>query len=914
MTPEEQLADLTGSAHSHLNTDPTKSLEQARAALDLATAEELSEQLPKVHYLIGAAHRAIGDFPEALEHLSKSAEMLEAAGIIGNLAIVLSIRADILMVTGQLDLALEDARRARRLHQEDDDPLGAARALNVIGNLIWRKEDLVEALATYEQARAELPSEGRTMNLAGLIDQNRANVLSDLCRPDEAERLYARCVEQFTADGQTLLAREARYNWGCMLVTAGRWQEAFSLLGDLRPNLTEHADKRLLALVNLALAELRLRLDLLREAELEARDASSAFGDLSMGYERSKSEFVRGVALSRSNVEGAREALTRALEGFRAEGNRPWQALSRLRLGALELDEDPAVAVGAARDALAIAEACRAPMVTVQARELEAQGALHSGDLEGALAASEAAAAALPGSPTPWMRETVHHTRGLIERARGNVEGSIESFRDSIREIERSRACVASDDLAVSFLGSRIQVFEDLVGVHLQRSADGDVEHAFNIAGRAKAAALARLLYRDRPPDEAEHSGGRVDSMRSRLNSIYGQLVQLGSTADPSRARLEELLDEARREEERLTEHLRALPAPEPGTLSDGGSLEPATLLECMEPDATLIEYFSIGDEVVAFVLNRKGLRAIRLERRLAQLGMDVHILQFHVDRLGDIHPAVEARNVGEDSDLDAALQKLHEHLLSPLEEHLDDGPIYVAPTGALHNVPFHALNDGEHAVIDRHEVCILPSRAVLSWTPARRDTTAGPVAFGVEAPDLPAVDGELEALSGSLEEISIRRGQAATVDEFHRLAPEASLIHIASHAQFRQDNPMFSMIHLDDGGIAAWELARLRLNARIVTLSACSTGKVRPAPGDEVLGLSRGLMAAGAPTLILSQWRVSDEATAQLMRSLYRYLGAGEPARRALHRAVLDTREEYPHPYYWGPFTVFGKPRSRVA
>ena len=171
-----------------------------------------------------------------------------------------------------------------------------------------------------------------------------------------------------------------------------------------------------------------------------------------------------------------------------------------------------------------------------------------------------------------------------------------------------------------------------------------------------------------------------------------------------------------------------------------------------------------------------------------------------------------------------------------------------------------------------------------------------------------------LAGLADSLGEVRLRYGKQATVRSFRELAPDASLIHVAAHAEFRRDNPMFSCIHLHDESIAAWELALERLSARVAILSACSTGKVVAAAGDEILGLARGLMAAGVPTLVLSHWRISDPATMVLMRNLYGLLGSGHDAREALHRATLATRDEFPHPYYWAAFQLLGRPGSRVV
>jgi CHAT domain-containing protein len=80
-------------------------------------------------------------------------------------------------------------------------------------------------------------------------------------------------------------------------------------------------------------------------------------------------------------------------------------------------------------------------------------------------------------------------------------------------------------------------------------------------------------------------------------------------------------------------------------------------------------------------------------------------------------------------------------------------------------------------------------------------------------------------------------------------------------------------------------------------------------AAGDEILGLSRGLLYAGAKSLLLTLWDVHDRSTAEVMRSFYdHFRHAPENRASALQTAVLDARRSYPHPFHWAPFVLVGK------
>jgi len=92
------------------------------------------------------------------------------------------------------------------------------------------------------------------------------------------------------------------------------------------------------------------------------------------------------------------------------------------------------------------------------------------------------------------------------------------------------------------------------------------------------------------------------------------------------------------------------------------------------------------------------------------------------------------------------------------------------------------------------------------------------------------------------------------------------------------------------------------------VTLSGCATGLNVVAVGDELLGLIRGLIHAGAQSLMLSLWDVDDQSSAQLMSSFYgRLLVSGNKA-LALQGAMQELRKTAAHPFYWAPFCLVGK------
>lgn len=118
----------------------------------------------------------------------------------------------------------------------------------------------------------------------------------------------------------------------------------------------------------------------------------------------------------------------------------------------------------------------------------------------------------------------------------------------------------------------------------------------------------------------------------------------------------------------------------------------------------------------------------------------------------------------------------------------------------------------------------------------------------------------------------------------------------------------MFSAIRLGDSSLSLFDLYQLRLPVELITLSGCSTGLNVVVAGDELIGLARGLLHAGAQSLVLSLWDVHDKSTAEFMTAFYGFLRQGKSKAEALQASMLKLKATYPHCYQWAPFILVGK------
>ncbi len=340
-----------------------------------------------------------------------------------------------------------------------------------------------------------------------------------------------------------------------------------------------------------------------------------------------------------------------------------------------------------------------------------------------------------------------------------------------------------------------------------------------------------------------------------------------------------------------------------------------------------------------------EDLQALVAGVRLQLGARGLAILAANPERLTVPHQGPTAQN--------AYLRSLHDLLIAPIADSLGEGPtdpVIFVPDFVLFLVPFAALQaaDGSY-LIDHHTPLTAPSIQALQLTaqsrqqsrPARSNPlivgnpTYSPVELNlgqpVTLPQLPGAEQEALAIAEQLGVPPLIGADATKTTIFERL-PDASLIHFATHGLLEtalsSDIPgaiavaqagggLTSPIPLagtnrvtlfsDNGLITASDLLTFRLQAELVVLSACNTGG-GDLTGDGVTGLSRVLIAAGVPSVIVSLWSVPDAPTGELMTVFYgEWLRHGDKA-QALRQAMLTTRDRYPNPINWAAFTLIGE------
>jgi CHAT domain-containing protein len=267
-----------------------------------------------------------------------------------------------------------------------------------------------------------------------------------------------------------------------------------------------------------------------------------------------------------------------------------------------------------------------------------------------------------------------------------------------------------------------------------------------------------------------------------------------------------------------------------------------------------------------------------------------------------------------------SVLQRLYDLLLRPLSDLLTTERIVVVPHGVLHGLPFHAFHAGAEYALDRWEFVYAPSGSFWHTSAQRRMRRSGTsenitaeadslLLMGVPAPGIERVASEVAQVAKLWEGSRLFSAEQATLETFRQNAETSRYLHLATHALFRADNPLFSGIRFADGWLLARDLYEMRVDCDLATLSPSSTGVTRVEPGDELFGILRGFLAAGARSVAASLWPADDAATAELMERFYELLVSGVSKAAALRQAQRELRAGSPHPYHWAAFALVGEP-----
>ena len=350
-----------------------------------------------------------------------------------------------------------------------------------------------------------------------------------------------------------------------------------------------------------------------------------------------------------------------------------------------------------------------------------------------------------------------------------------------------------------------------------------------------------------------------------------------------------------------------------PTAFQQADSVDLVTMQSALSIDQQAVVYYIANDEIMAFVISKTGAKVVRTLCQTTELLTAQRDLRFQLGRFQMGSDYSERHAARLHRGIDAGLSKLYELLVAPLVNYITAPRIQIIPFGITHLVPFHALRDEQGYLVEKFEFSYSPSATIAATYQAQQidnDKFSSFAGLAIDDELIPEARAEIELVSQHFSTAWSYLDERANRANLRKAAAQADILHIATHGLYRADNPFFSSLKLADGWIDVREIYRLPLAARLVVLSACESGAGHIQAGDEIIGLARGFLGAGAQTLVVSMWSVHDATAAQQMDTFYTILQQRGPYVRpaaALRQSQLEAIKAGNHPYYWAPFVVLG-------
>ena len=805
-----------------------------------------------------------------------------------------------------------------------------------------------QALELYERMLAIYPTvkdmDEHSIQLAiAMVKVNQARNLSWLGDFEQAYRLLHEAHASGVALGATGHIINAEFNLAELDYAQGYYGSALRRYYQVRDSLIQHNfdEPVVMASMTQRMAVCLVKLNRVQEARTLATEAVAACRQLGAALYTGDALREYAVTLVASGrPQEALAALTEALALF-AQGGiehhtssiQLQQAELLLEIGDTSAAYNHACSLKAYFDEQGLVErSILASLVMVNAlikmiAEARAgqEEAWQSDQWKEAIALSKDAARLARQHNLQELFYRSQHAQGKLAVLQGDVRNASRHFRSAIAQIER----ILNDlvyDLSPSFLHTTWAVYEDIISLCLQQK---QFEYAFSYLERVRSITLRRYLAKSKSVPSASATPAnnalvlQIQSELGRWQEKYHQystqLTGLDTTLSPIIDE-EVIREELKRCETKISELFERLHLHEFATHSANGApparsiqkmqpVDSAQLRQKLVPGQLMLAYYIYKDSLVIFALTAKGLTTYENPEGAAHLDIWLNQLHAHLDPTGlsGLHqqrlPVIRR-----------LLHKLYDLLIAPVSALLPPAPgfITVVPYGPLHTLPFHALFDGSHFLIEDFQVNYLPVSSILTPSGMQNNPTKPPLIFGYSGKGhLQRVLDEAKSLAAMLNGNCYLEDDA-TIAHLVEQAPGSPLIHLATHGKSNMDAPNFSYIRLADGQLNAIDAFSLNLaGCELVTLSGCETGLAFSGGGDEQLGLGRAFLAGGAASLVMSLWPVEDNATNDLMQRFYQYLLQGETKAQALRAAQCSLLHEpdakYAHPYFWASFRLVG-------
>jgi tetratricopeptide (TPR) repeat protein len=864
-----------------------------------------------------------GKYREALKNYEKALDIFRRLEHEVEASITLSSSIQPLIYLSEYEEAFRRAENARQVFKRHGDPLRLARLDVNLANALHRQDRFEDALVLYGRALEALKALGQYTDIA-IVLSNMAVCRTGLQDFAGAFDAYQQARVHCEQHQMHQMAAQADYNIAYLHYLRGEYARAIELYQHTRVICERAGDPYHSALCDLDQSEIYLDLSLYREAHLLAQQALASFEELKMGYETAKAlTFLAIVAHQQGKPTQSLELFARARELFLTEKNALWPAVLDLYRAMVFYHS------GQVKEALGSVEAAQSVLShsglagkAALSELLRASLLLQVGDARGASYWCNSAFQRVERSGVTGLRYLAQFVLGQAREARGDAQEARACYCKAVAALENLQVSRHAEELRIPLLRDTWPVYEALIDTALLQANEARLRAAvFEVVEKANSQQLADLFFftTHRLPTQVAGPNQPVDrigDLRRELNWDYRQmsLRELGKEKS-SPEHLERLRQRIQENEASLLRALKDQTVTGPGLspLRNGQAVPFESIRLVLPADATLVSYFELRGGLSACVLNAGRLEIFPLcpIAHVRGLLRALHNNFLEVWNSG-------GSSCGADSQTAQAakvvLMELYSALFAPLRQQLRGRRLVIVPQGFLHYIPFHALFDGSRFLVDDFTISYSTSASLYYHLCSAKDVKLAvrSVVLHVSGKQARQADEEAQIIAGVLPDSRLLLGDEATEDSMRKYGPGSLYLHLETQAFYRHDNPLFSTLGLHGSWLHFFDLFHLDLPCSLVTLGGCGPALNQIGNGQELAALMLGLHTAGAQAVLTSMWNPPEPGPFDLLTNFYRKAQVSRDKAEALRLAVLEYRDRYPHPYYWAPFTIWGRSASK--
>ena len=790
-----------------------------------------------------------------------------------------------------------------------------------------------------------LHGEGVDLNIARARG-NKALTLAAQGKFREATALHEQARATFAAHGEReeiAVARE-EMNIADIYAAQGHYSHALLLYNQSRALFQKHAMPFAAAEVAQQICLCLVRLNRAREADELAQETVTFFrGSHGQRHNLARSLMYQASAATLLGNLRQADAMLQEASALLEEGGFVLLAtLARLRRAELYFADGQIEA--SLREARYVADAYAdqedlphlARVTLLQARIATAKG-----DSVTAQYLCDHALDVAQGQGLLDLQYLCHDLLGQLADQRGDLDAAAISYERAIQGIEAVQSRLVMDE-RTSFLEDKGGLYQRAVTLALKRGAKDQmliyVEKARSrvLGDYLRNSIDIRLRAGDQAGEVILEDLARLREEQAWFSSIVYETEHEVNLSDTAMKRLravkpEQARNEMRKRERRIEHLLEQLQLRSAGDLvarprSERENDLITSLRSKLEPATVMLEYYLTDQDLYIFVLTPNGIEIQVVEGAVPRLERLQSLLRTNIDVAGQVAGIADRASAFSgllDNSL-GLLQRLYDLVLRPISHQLKHCQhLIIVPYGQLHYLPFHCLFDGKSFVVEHLNLSYLPTATLLDLCRQRGQRLLAQERPLHQSLVLGLAEGGRLAYAQQ-EAMTVARllgapcalNEMATAALLRHGAGRSPIVHIAAHGLFRLDAPNFSYIKLADCRLSTIEVFNLDLSScSLVTLSACETGRAVIGGVDEVIGLGRGFLYAGAASLLPTFWKVDDASSAELMEVFYQALlsgytkaGALAGAQRAfLARMRASSRSYRIHPYFWAAFHLIG-------